>query len=636
MCGIVAFLGSKVNSDYYKSESLIDSMLSSIKHRGPDDSSKWHKDFVDIGVRATVGHVRLAIQDLTDNGRQPMQSRCGQYIIAFNGEIYNHWRLRKKLPVAMNWNGRSDTETVLELIAEFGLDETLNLIEGMFSIVLIDLKARIMFFVRDQFGEKPLYYSFVDGNLIVASELKAFKCSANFRYFLNDDALVKYLSYGFVYGENTIYESIYCFEPGVLYSISFEAIGPESFRKSSLKNKESFSTDHNFDFGQSSKNTLDLLKSVVADTLISDRPIGCFLSGGIDSTLIALLASEAGVPFRTYTIGFSESNYDESGFAKKFAGRIRSEHTEIVCSERDMTMNIEDIVRVFDEPFADPSQIPFYLIAKVAASDVNVVLTGDGGDEMFLGYKRHAYLSTIYSRLAFLPVSVKKLAYRLVESIPTGLLRVLALNIALVKDPERLLKTLRVLSEPNLFKAYTALFLPNGFDQFFSAYKDMEFEKRCGLSDVAKDSARVVQDFDIHLYLPDNICKKVDRITMSHSIEARAPFLNPRVFEHSLSLPTQSLIKGLEGKVMLRKILSEVGWSDIAYRPKSGFDVPLDSWIRGGLKDWVMDYLSSAFLRERFEPKTLDTMMKRHFDGTEDKGAMIWRLAVLGSWASQA
>jgi asparagine synthase (glutamine-hydrolysing) len=658
MCGLTGFIVKK-QANERPIEQIITSMGRALAHRGPDDNGVW----IDARKQVALGHTRLAIQDISQNGFQPMHSLSSRYSIVFNGEIYNHLDIRIDLEkiseMEFSWNGHSDTETLLMAIEIWGLQRTLCILKGMFSFALFDNQERKLFLARDSFGEKPLYYGIVDEDFIFGSELKAIKKFPNFTNQISKAALSEYLIYGYVPSPLSIYENIYKLEPGHFMEISvfsdhFSFSEPEEYWgiTSLIANNQ----DNFFQNDEEAISSLDrALKSSIEDQMISDVPLGAFLSGGIDSSTVVALMQEGRMDrIKTFTIGFEESNFNESDYAKAIARHLNTDHTEFIVTAEEAQAVIQDLPIIYDEPFSDSSQIPTFLVSKVASQDVKVSLSGDGGDEIFGGYNRYLWGPGLWNQIKFVPRVMRPILAACVNSVPNkawlgaeSLINkfnlgagVESLNIKASKYSNAL-KTAS--TEDEFYKSFLTKWtdptiLIKGFDRS-NDYAKIE-KNFSNLSDLSISSHTFVSRMMIHdslHYLPDDILCKVDRAAMANSLETRVPFLDHRVVETAWRMPASMKIRGSETKWALRQVLYSRVPKDLIERPKTGFAIPVGEWLRGPLRAWAESLLSETNLEAGgyFYPQPIRIIWDQHLSGQYDWTDRIWSILMFQSWLEQ-
>ena len=639
MCGVAGFI-TREEVSIEAGKKILTAMNQSIAHRGPDASG----DYIDIHKGIFLTHRRLSILDLSTNGNQPMFSKSGNLCIVFNGEIYNHEAIRKELDVKFNiiWKGNSDTETLLESIERLGIEKTLQNCRGMFAFGLYDLKSDILTLVRDRMGEKPLFYGSQGGNFFFASELKALQDNHMFKKKLNKRSLYNYLAKGYVTSSDAIWEDIRRLEPGSIAVFKFKnktltdtTIKPYwSFEEIALQGqKNQIEMD-----SKSIENELTaLLTESISDQMLSDVPLGAFLSGGIDSSLVvAIMQSISTDPINTFSIGFENKDYNEAPYAKAISDYLSTNHTEIYLSEKDLLDVIPILPEIYDEPFGDSSAIPTYLVSKLAKSKVSVSLSGDGGDELFGGYSRYKN-------------KIKENMWSTVRSLPNFLLSptfALMSNIKLpknkfgfnIKNKIRTLNDYRDLKDfPSFYYRSTCQWPkpPILNETIHQNFINTNIDANLDIN--LEDSLHKMMAIDSLTYLPNDILTKVDRAGMSVSLETRVPFLDKRVVEFAWKLPKNLKIKNGNSKWILKKILNNYLPSHLTERPKKGFSVPIGSWLRGPLRDWSEYLLDEQEIKEEgiFDWYKVKFFWDSFLMGDERLSQPIWILLMFRAWSKR-
>jgi asparagine synthase (glutamine-hydrolysing) len=662
MCGIAGLWPLSGSSP--AQEAILDAMGQAIAHRGPDSAAS--SVLAGPGGAPGVGlvHRRLAILDLSSAGNQPMASASGRYTLVYNGEIYNHLELRNTLTRegrAPDWRGHSDTETLLAAIEAWGLAAALGALRGMFALALWDHRDGTLSLARDALGEKPLYYgrAVLRGGpaLIFASELAAFFALPGFSPEIDPNAAHSLLTRLCIPAPASVFKGISKLRPGHMVTLPSPDAAPreEAFWLLTdviARTAEARATPR--DAGVMRADVEEVLTRVIADQRISDVPLGVFLSGGIDSSLITALMvagvrAEGGdaTMVRSYSIGFEEARFNEAEAAAAVASHLGTKHTTFIVGEREALCMMEDLGRVFSEPFADSSQIPTALLARMARRDVTVALSGDGGDEMFGGYNRHVIGPWLWRRLARLPLPLRRAA-EWAMAAPGALLagegpagpvqRALSKAGLPVTTLVKLRTVSRGISASDFAGFYGGLVSGDG----------RLAEPEPGLPGFAGDSlprgvsgglhpAEQMMAWDALWYLPDDIMVKVDRSAMAASLETRAPFLDPLAVEAAWSLPIGAKIAGGKGKSILRDILYNHVPRPLIDRPKQGFAVPLDAWLRGPLRDWAGDHLAAGVVPEAagLDPQKIARLWQAHQSGRVDAGGALWPVVMLSAWAAQ-
>ena len=628
-------------------------MADAVAHRGPDDAGVW----LDGEAGVALAYRRLAVIDLSPAGRQPMQSASGRSVIVFNGEIYNHLDLRRRLeaqcPDALPWRGHSDTETLLAAIEHWGLEKALQATTGMFAFAFWDREDRTLCLARDRAGEKPLYYGWQNGVFLFGSELKALAAHPAFVGDVDRDALTLLLRHCCISSPWSIYKGVRKLPAGTYVRIAAGASRqrtgelPEPRRYWSLRDVVAAGRAQPFEGSpEDAVETLhELLLRAVRGQMAADVPLGAFLSGGIDSsTVVALMQAQSGRPVRTFTIGFDESEYNEAEYAKAVAGHLRTEHTELYVSAREALDVIPRLPELFDEPFADSSQIPTFLVAGMARRHVTVALSGDGGDELFGGYGYYVSTPRLWRWLSGMPAPLRRFgasaitAFFAAESdrLPGRALRRLPVGRGLrrIRARARKLALLANCRTPEELHWRRLSHWPDPATIVFGASEPgTVLNESTGWPDASEPATRLMA-VDALSYLPDDLLVKVDRAAMGVSLETRAPFLDHHVTEFVWRLPLSFRIRNTRSKWILRQMLCKYVPTRLIERPKAGFSVPLASWLRGPLRDWAEALLDGRRLREEgfFDPWPIRRKWHDFLNGDELCEPHLWSILMFQAW----
>ncbi len=648
MCGITGFYDANRQRPTQEMGGIVQSMSHALYHRGPDDSGIW----IDADNGIALGHRRLAIIDISPEGHQPMVSANGRYAIAFNGEIYNFLELRRELErLGHRFRGHSDTEVMLAGFSEWGLYPALKRFNGMFAFALWDSKERVLHLGRDRLGEKPLYYGCFGQTFLFASELKALKTHPAFQAQINRDALALFLRYNCVPAPYSIYQGIFKLPPGTVLTWNGKETHPTPVPYWSAKEVAQLGTAQPWLGSESEAITQleALLRDAIQLRMVADVPLGAFLSGGIDSsTVVALMQAQSSQPVKTFTIGFYEDAYNEAQYAKAVAQHLGTDHTELYVTPEEALAVIPKLPSLYDEPFSDDSQIPTFLVSQLARQHVTVSLSGDGGDELFGGYNRYFWGRRIWQKIGWLPQRLRQTAAHTLtwlspQAWDRGFTQLGAFLPTQFKVPtpgDDLHKLAGILAVPNPEAMYTDL---------VSHWKDPEaiviggVEAVTALSD-RKNWARL-PDFtqrmmylDAITYLPDDILVKVDRASMGVSLEARVPYLDHRVVELAWRMPLSLKIRGLQGKWLLRQVLYRYVPQSLIERPKAGFGMPIERWLRGPLRDWAESLLDERRLRDEgfFHPQPIRQKWVEHLSGERNWQYDLWDVLMFQAWLEES
>lgn len=648
MCGIV---GWAFDRDLANDQSLIEAASNRLKSRGPDASGAWAAP--DGAV--TFGHRRLSVLDVSPTGAQPMISSDGRFIITFNGEIYNHLELRDRLELEGGvpqggWRGTSDTETILAAVRTWGVEATLKALSGMFAFGLWDARDRTLTLARDRFGEKPLYVARTRQGIAFASELKALEGLPGFGTGVDPAALAFFLGHGYVQAPATIYQATSKLLPGSFVTLSEADVAdlPRSgdflaaFRKFYWQLIDVARAGLANPFTGTESEAVDELEETLLAAVrrqqISDVPLGAFLSGGIDSSaIVALMQAAGGAKVKTFTIGFEEAEFDESGYAEKVAAHLGADHTTVMMSADEALNRIDLLPAIWDEPFADVSQLPTLLLSEVTSRSVTVALSGDGGDELFGGYERYAWTESAWAKMRWMPQPVRSaLAGAVQLASPAQWNRMLGV---LPNGAKSRFSGDRVHKLANMF---TAANVSEVYENFLSSGKARESlllgEQTAAVPHwsgypTLPSIAESLMFRDGVDYMPDDILVKVDRAAMSVSLETRAPFLDPQVAAFAWKLPLELKRSGGISKLTLRKLVQRHVPVDLIERPKAGFAVPLDVWLRGPIREWAETHLSVEALTDGgLNSVPIRQAWQAHLAGTENHRFFLWNVLMYQAW----
>jgi len=638
MCGITGIFDIGAHDASHRDAmcSMVEAMSDSLVHRGPNSSGVWG----DENAPLALGHRRLAIVDLSNHGHQPMHSQSGRYVVSYNGEIYNFRDMRRSLEDAGHqFTGHSDTEVLLAAIEHWGINTAVQKINGMFAIALWDRQSKELHLLRDRFGKKPLYVGWAGGQILFASELKAFAAQPDFqrKKTINPDVLALYMRLSYVPAPHCIFKNVWSIPAGqrmtlkygkvkmgqdlsALFEVYFDAGVQIQNRRAEANPKLGF---------DDALSGLDhVMHKAVERRLISDVPLGAFLSGGIDSSLVvALMQEQMNAPVQTFSIGFNEPKYNEAEHARAIATHLGADHHEYYVDSNAVQDSLALMANIYDEPFADASQIPTFMIAREAGKDVTVVLTGDGGDEMFAGYKRHYQGAQVWRKLRLLPAPLRK-------ALRGALQKTLPASLQCQNDKiNRLLEVMDVGSLNNFY---------NGLSQQWHDSASL-VEKSADMPLLNQDIRRQLQGlkpeeqmvyWDVLSHLPDRMMVKVDRATMANSIESRAPFMDVDVFDYAWSLTFAHKIHAGQGKYVVRELLARYLPRHLFERPKQGFTPPLNAWLNGDLKSWVAGLIDNktAPANGYFDLHLIDKARQRAALGSEADTLRIWNFVMFHLW----
>jgi asparagine synthase (glutamine-hydrolysing) len=616
---------------------IVGRMTESLRHRGPDDGGTW----VNAESGAALGHRRLAIVDLSAAGKQPMASRDGRYVLSFNGEIYNHDSLRRELhDRGVKFRGGSDTEVIIEACSAWSPRLALERLHGMFAVAIWDRTNRELILARDRLGIKPLYWSANESGILFASELKALRKHPDWHGSVSPRAVAEFLRYGYVRGPDTIHEGVRKLQGGevLTWSLVTRAVRVERFWDlCAVASCARQSRVADMDPDDAIAHLHRLLADAVRSHMVADVPLGAFLSGGVDSsTVVALMQVQSDRPVRTFSIGFETEQFDEAPYARAVAKHLGTDHTELYVSGKHAIDLIPRLPEWYDEPFADSSQIPTYLVCDMTRKHVTVALSGDGGDELFGGYPRYDWTQSLWRWMGKIPAPIRASAARVVRTPPA---RALARALCVMPGNrgrvtpyrvQRLADALDVSSSDELYRQVQSIWI-NPSDVMLQPRTEAE-PTPC--YENVDDLRSRMQLTDTLTYLPDDILTKVDRASMAVSLEARVPLLDHRVVEFAWALPVHLNTADGRGKFPLRRILAQYVPSELIDRPKQGFGVPLGDWLRGPLRPWAESLLTVNAISNHglLNPEPVRSLWREHVDETQNAATRLWPILMLQAW----
>jgi asparagine synthase (glutamine-hydrolysing) len=644
MCGFAGWFDSSHSCAPDRLLSVVQKMNDALRHRGPDSSGTW----VSSDLSLAIGHRRLSILDLSPAGHQPMLTPEGRFVLSYNGEIYNHATVREELS-AQGWTfrGHSDTETLLYAIATWGVSAAIQRCIGMFAIAVVDTQKGELTLVRDRLGEKPLYYGWSGNAFLFGSELKSLRAHPQFCNGLSNTALSLYLQHNYIPTPLSVYEGIFKLDPGTRLTLNLNELRPGSLPKPvpywCLADYVSPRAD-----APSEETTLadldQLLRDAVKGQMMADVPLGAFLSGGIDSSLIvALMQEQSARPVKTFTIGFDQEQFNEAKYARRIAEHLCTDHTEMIVSGAEAMAVIPKLPAIYDEPFSDSSQIPTYLVSALARKSVTVSLSGDAGDELFSGYPRYSHAEQIWQKLSSIPRSARPLLSKTIDFAPSSLLNAgatvlrtfVSSEISQSTFADRMRRLSGILKNGSIDQVYydsVRMYPVNDLLPHFD-----EITTLCTLRNFLSGTSgrQRMMAFDMVHYLPDDILVKVDRAAMAVSLESRVPLLDHRVIEFAFRLPMNLKYREGQPKWILRKLLSRRVPMEMFERPKMGFGVPMSAWLRGPLRDWSEDLLSVESVRAAgvLDPMAVRRRWNEHLCGQRDDWHyQLWGILMLQAW----
>jgi len=638
MCGIAGFLSAdNARGESPQLDRVLDAMTDSLVHRGPDDRGVWRDGDAGVGL----GHRRLSIIDLSPEGRQPMVSQSQRYVVVFNGEIYNYRAISAELAQrGHRFRGHSDTEVLLAAVDEWGLDEALQRSNGMLSLALWDRQERVLHLARDRIGKKPLYYGWAGQTLVFGSELKALMAYPQLERRIDPRALALFLRHDYVPAPWSMLQGVFKLLPGTRLSLRASDVARGASEHSPYQACEAYWNSREV-LGEALRNPLapgpqetldrldELLRDAVALRMHADVPLGAFLSGGTDSsTVVALMQAQASRPVQTFSIGFEDPRHDEAESARAVAAHLHTDHTELYVTGNDALSVVPDLPRMFDEPFADSSQIPTYLVARMARRNVTVALSGDGGDELFCGYGRYQRALQVWRWQQRVPRSIR----RALSSALSGHASAEARN-------SKLAQLAGELGNDSAAAVYLNRVSRWRFPQNV-VRGGLEYPTpftNVGQQLATPDAAHAMMYLDLVTYLPEDILTKVDRATMAVGLEARAPLLDYRVVEFAFHLPLAMKLRDGQQKWILKQLLRRYLPDPLVDRQKKGFGAPVGGWLKGPLRDWAQQLLDPARLQREghFNPEPITKIWNEFLGGERKWHTHLWNVLMFQAWAEE-
>jgi asparagine synthase (glutamine-hydrolysing) len=647
MCGIAGYWYRVPQLSQEQSYGVITAMTDALVQRGPDSSGVWLDP--DLGI--ALGHRRLAILDLSPEGAQPMLSQPGRYVMVFNGEIYNFGELRSRLSqLGHQFRGHSDTEVMLAAFMEWGVTAAVSRFVGMFAVAVWDTEARVLHLGRDRMGEKPLYYGWVGETLLFGSELKALVTHPQWQGEIDRDALALFVRQGYIPAPYSIYAGINKLPPGTILSLPAsqpQAATPIAYWDLQTAVMEGRNNPFRGSDAEAITHLDKLLRSTINEQMIADVPLGAFLSGGIDSsTVVALMQAQSTRPIKTFSIGFTEPQYNEAEYAKAVATHLGTDHTELYVTPTEAIDVIPQLPTLYDEPFADSSQIPTYLVSKLAREHVTVSLSGDAGDELFCGYSRYFTAQGIWDKIGWIPVGMRQFYAKLLLSVSIDrwdeIIAQIGKAVPRLRQPQQgdrmhLLGNFLARKQPLDLYAQMMSLSPDAAPIVLNSTEPETILSHPPDWLKGLDFTSQMMYVDSITYLPDDVLAKVDRAAMSVSLESRVPFLDRRVIEFAWKLPLSMKIRDGKGKWLLRQVLYQYVPRELIDRPKMGFGVPIDLWLRAELRDWAESLLAVDRLEREgfFNVQAVRQQWAEHLSGKFNRCYSLWNILMFQAWLDQ-
>lgn len=646
MCGVAGFVGFD-RPGGWDPRAVVEKMTGRVAHRGPDAQGIW----LDADAGVALGHRRLSIVDLSDAGAQPMASKDGRWVVAYNGEIYNHAELSRDLvrAGAASFRGHSDTEALVEGLSHWGLEKTIQRCVGMFAIAAWDRRDRRLYLVRDRLGIKPLYWARFGASFVFGSELSALRDHPRFESDLDPSALAAYFEYCNIPAPLSIFRNVKKLEPATVLSVDASSLKMQSSRFwSAARFAESGQRNQ---FAGSYEDALVELKRLLSDAvglrMLADVPLGAFLSGGIDSSLVvALMQDQSSRPVKTFTIGSTDSTFDESPHARAIASALGTDHTELMVSPAEAQAVIPLLPRIYDEPFSDSSMIPTFIVSRLARTTVTVSLSGDGGDEVFGGYNRHLWAPRLWKFGESVPRFLRHLLGSRIHAVPPAtwdrllspLMSYVPSRFRFIFPGDKMHKIGAALSASAPRELYASLARSRGSNVLLEPPEAREDPWSSASAPESLGFVEQMMLLDLITYLPDDILTKVDRASMAVALEARVPLIDHRVVEFAWTLPTNFRIRNGVTKAPLRDLLGQFVPRHLFERPKSGFGIPVGDWVRGPMREWAEALLSPKKIRDGgiLHPARVQALWQGHLDGKTNTAPAVWSVLMLQAWLEGA